>query len=172
MLTAANYPDTPKKGDQIIFETVQGTFVYEATDTIIVKPSQVEILEDKDQKEPIKHHHVHWYVPEAQMPEIQAWYGKHFNAKPGKRGNFLTAYIPGAELAFTKTDKPTVPTLGRTLDHIGFDVKSMDETVKRLEAGGIKLDRPVATAPNGSKLTFIHDPWGASIELNERPGPL
>jgi hypothetical protein len=25
-----------------------------------------------------------------------------------------------------------VPTLGRTLDHIGFDVKSMDETVKRL----------------------------------------
>ncbi len=133
---------------------------------------RIEILEDKDQKEPIKHHHVHWYVPEAQMPEIQAWYGKHFNAKPGKRGNFLTAYIPGAELAFTKTDKPTVPTLGRTLDHIGFDVKSMDETVKRLEAGGIKLDRPVATAPNGSKLTFIHDPWGASIELNERPGPL
>jgi hypothetical protein len=56
----------------------------------------------------------------------------NFNAKPGKRGNFLTAYIPGAELAFTKTDKPTVPTLGRTLDHIGFDVKSMDETVKRL----------------------------------------
>jgi len=133
---------------------------------------RIEILEDKEQKEPIKHHHVHWYVPEAAMPEIQAWYGKHFGAKPSKRGNFLTALIPGAELAFAKTDKPTVPTLGRTLDHIGFDVKSMDETVKRLEAEGIKLDRPVATAPNGSKLTFIHDLWGASIELNERPGPL
>ncbi|MCU1372488.1 MAG: peptidase family protein [Ilumatobacteraceae bacterium] len=39
--------DKVKKGDQIIFETVQGTFIYEATDTIIVKPSQVEILEDK-----------------------------------------------------------------------------------------------------------------------------
>jgi hypothetical protein len=25
---------------------------------------------------------------------------------------------------------------------------------------------------NGGKLTFIHDPWGTSIELNERPNPL
>jgi sortase A len=39
--------DKVKKGDQIIFDTLQGTFVYEATDTIIVKPSQTEILEDK-----------------------------------------------------------------------------------------------------------------------------
>ena len=39
--------DKVKKGDQIIFKTMQGTFVYEATDTLIVKPSQVEILEDK-----------------------------------------------------------------------------------------------------------------------------
>jgi catechol 2,3-dioxygenase-like lactoylglutathione lyase family enzyme len=133
---------------------------------------RIEILEDKDQQEPIKHDHVHWYVPEAATPEIQAWYGKHFNAKPGTRGKYLTAYIPGAELAFAKTDQPTVPTLGRTLDHIGFDVKSMDETVKRLEAAGIKFDRPVVTQPTGAKLTFIHDPWGASIELSERPGPL
>ena len=82
------------------------------------------------------------------------------------------ANIPGAELTFSKTDKPAVPTLGRVLDHVGFDVKSMDETVKKLEAAGIKLDRPVVTQPNGGKLTFIHDPWGASIELNERPNPL
>jgi hypothetical protein len=44
--------------------------------------------------------------------------------------------------------------------------------VKRLEAAGIKLDRPVLARPDGNKLTFIHDPWGVSIELNERPGPL
>ena len=35
-----------------------------------------------------------------------------------------------------------------------------------------KLDRPIVTQPGGSKLTFIHDPWGTSIELNERPNPL
>lgn len=39
--------DKVEKGDQIILETVQGKFVYEATETIIVKPNQTEILEDK-----------------------------------------------------------------------------------------------------------------------------
>jgi catechol 2,3-dioxygenase-like lactoylglutathione lyase family enzyme len=133
---------------------------------------RVEILEDKTQTVPIKHHHIHFYVPEAEVAKLQAWYVKHFGAVAGTRGTFQTANIPGAELAFSKTDKPTVPTLGHVLDHIGFDVKNMDETVKKFEAAGIKLDRPVMTQPNGSKLTFIHDPWGASIELNERPNPL
>ena len=132
---------------------------------------RIEILEDKDQKEPIKHHHVHYFVPEAAISEIQAWYIKNFGAKASTRGNFQTALIPGAELAFSKTDKPTKPTLGSVLDHVGFDVKSMDETVKRLEANGVKLDRPVISNAGG-KLTFIHDPWGASIELNERANPL
>jgi sortase A len=38
--------DKVENGDQIIFETVQGEFVYEVTDLFIVKPNQVEILED------------------------------------------------------------------------------------------------------------------------------
>ena len=39
-------------------------------------------------------------------------------------------------------------------------------------ATSITLDRPLVTQPSGAKLTFIHDPWGTSIELNERPNPL
>ena len=39
--------DKVHKGDQVIFETDQGTFVYEVDEIKIVKPSQVEILEDK-----------------------------------------------------------------------------------------------------------------------------
>ena len=58
------------------------------------------------------------------------------------------------------------------LDHIGFDVKNLEEFAKKLQADGIKLDRPIVTQPSGGKLTFIHDPWGTSIELNERPIPL
>jgi sortase A len=38
--------DKVEVGDEIIVETVQGRFVYEATETIIVRPSQVEILQD------------------------------------------------------------------------------------------------------------------------------
>jgi catechol 2,3-dioxygenase-like lactoylglutathione lyase family enzyme len=133
---------------------------------------RVEILEDKSQTIPIRHHHVHFYVAETAIPAMQAWYVKHFGAKAGTRGRFQAADLPGVNLTFTKSDTPTIPTAGRVLDHIGFDVKNMDATVKRLEAAGIKLDRPVVTQPTGSKLTFIHDEWGTSIELNERPNPL
>ncbi len=137
---------------------------------------KIEILEDKTQTVPIRHHHVHFYVPETEIGKIQTWYIKHFGAKQGTRAGtgilYPIANIPGAELTFSKSEKPSVPSLARVFDHIGFDVKSMDEIVKKLEAAGIKLDRPVVTQPNGSKLTFIHDPWGASIELNERPNPL
>ena len=71
---------------------------------------KVEILEDKAQTVPIRHHHVHYYVAEAAIPEIQAWYVKHFGAKPGMRGQNQAADIPGANLTFTKSDAPTVPT--------------------------------------------------------------
>ncbi len=133
---------------------------------------RVEILENKSQTEPIKHHHVHFYVAEAAIPSIQAWYGKHFGAKPGMRGRNQAADIPGVNLTFTKSDTPTVPTSGRVLDHIGFDVKNLDEFAKKLEAAGVKLDRPVVRRPDGSALAFTHDEWGTSIELNERPNPL
>jgi catechol 2,3-dioxygenase-like lactoylglutathione lyase family enzyme len=131
---------------------------------------RVEILEDKNQKIPIRHHHVHFYVPDAAIPDMQAWYGKLFGATPGTRGNFKTAYVPGAELAYGKTDQPTVTTKGRVLDHIGFDVNNLDEFLKKAEAIGVK---PVVAATknptNGVSLAFIADPWGTYIELNQRP---
>jgi catechol 2,3-dioxygenase-like lactoylglutathione lyase family enzyme len=133
---------------------------------------KVEILEDKTQTIPIRHHHVHFYVAESVIPDIQAWYVKHFGATTGTRGKFKTANIPGAELTFTPSDTPTVPTKGHVLDHIGFDVKDLVGLTKQLEAEGVKLDQPIVTQPSGAKLTFIHDPWGTSIELNERPNPL
>ncbi|WP_426573688.1 class E sortase [Aquihabitans sp. McL0605] len=39
--------DKVRNGDQVIFDTAQGTFVYEVTETKIVTPKQTEILEDK-----------------------------------------------------------------------------------------------------------------------------
>jgi len=51
-----------------------------------------------------------------------------------------------------KVDKPLIPTKGRILDHIGFDVVNIEGFVKKLEADGIKLDRPITRNPNGSAL--------------------
>jgi predicted enzyme related to lactoylglutathione lyase len=58
------------------------------------------------------------------------------------------------------------------LDHIGFDVRNLEAFTKKLEAAGIKLDRPYTKNPQtGGALAFIYDPWGTYIELNERPNP-
>jgi predicted enzyme related to lactoylglutathione lyase len=133
---------------------------------------RVEILEDKSQTVPIRHHHVHFHLAEQAIPAIQAWYAKHFGATPGMRGRNQAADLPGVNLTFTKSDTPTVPTRGRVLDHIGFDIKNLDEFAKKLEAAGVKLTAPVVRRPDGSALAFTQDEWGASIELNERPNPL
>jgi catechol 2,3-dioxygenase-like lactoylglutathione lyase family enzyme len=142
----------------------------------VVTPDElrIEILEDKNQKFPIQNHHVHFFVPESAIPEIQAWYSKIFGAKPGMRGQNKAADLPGVNLTFSKADTPTtVTTKGRVLDHIGFDVKNLEAFCKKLEAAGIKLDRPYTkNEQTGTALAFIYDPWGTYIELNERPNPL
>src|SRR5438034_5359569 len=139
--------------------------------SFVVTPDELRntILEDKNQKFPIQHHHIHFNVPESKIPEIQAWYSKVFGARPGMRGQNKAADLPGANLTFSSTDMPTVTTKGRVLDHIGFDVKNLEAFCKKLEAYGIKLDRPYTKNAQGVGLAFIHDPWGTYIEINERP---
>jgi len=133
---------------------------------------RVEILEDAMQTVPIKFHHVHFFVADAggtnSVLAMQAWYAKTFGAKPGKRGQFDAADLPGVNLTFAKSDTPTVGTKGRELDHIGFEIKGLEAFCKKAEAAGIKLDMPYTPRPDlGIALAFITDPWGTYIELNE-----
>jgi len=133
--------------------------------------TRLEILEDKTQTVPITFHHVHFYIADPSgtaVLEMQSWYAKMFAAKPGKRGQFDAADIPGANLTFTKSDTPTVATKGRMLDHIGFEIKNLEAFCKKAEANGVKFDRPYTKMPDlGISLAFMTDPWGTYIELNE-----
>jgi catechol 2,3-dioxygenase-like lactoylglutathione lyase family enzyme len=131
---------------------------------------RIEILEDKNQPMPIRNEHVHFFLPASAIPESQAWYGKIFGAKAGTRNNGPVADIPGVQLRYNKVDAAQVPTKGRILDHIGFDVTDLKAFIAKLEANGIKLDRPYSVnQQNGVALAFITDPWGTYIELNQRP---
>jgi catechol 2,3-dioxygenase-like lactoylglutathione lyase family enzyme len=131
---------------------------------------KLEFLEDKNQKIPIRHHHIHYYVADAVFSDMQAWYGKMFGAKAGTRGKYQAADIPGANLTFTKSEQATVTTKGRVLDHVGFDVLDIEATLKKLETAGVKPVVPATKNPtNGVWLAFIQDPWGTYIELNQRP---
>jgi catechol 2,3-dioxygenase-like lactoylglutathione lyase family enzyme len=131
---------------------------------------RVEILEDKTIDVPLKMHHIHFYV--AAPLETQAWYAKTFGATPGKRGQSDAADLPGVNLTFAKAETPTVGTKGRSLDHIGFEVKGLEAFCKKLEAAGIKLDRPYTHLPNSATaIAFLTDPWGTYIELTENLAP-
>jgi len=126
---------------------------------------RIEILEDKTQSVPVRNEHVHFSLPEAEIPKAQVWYAKSFGGKPGIRNGAPVVDLPGVQLRFAKADTKQSPTRGRVLDHIGFDVKDHAAFVKKIQAEGIKLDEPVRKAPNGSTLTYITDPWGTRIEI-------
>ncbi len=130
---------------------------------------KVEFVEVKSQKAPIQLHHVHFF---GQMnTEMQAWYAKTFGAKllPANPGSaFVSDQLPGVTLNFSPSPTPTVGTTGRAIDHIGFEIKDLEAFTKKLEAEGIKLDRPYTKVPElGIAIAFIKDPWGTNIEMTE-----
>lgn len=131
---------------------------------------RVEVIEDAAIATPIKFHHIHFFVTDPL--EVQAWYAKTFGARPGKRGNFDAADLPGVNLTYTKADAALVTTKGRALDHIGFEIKNLEQFCKKIEAAGIKFDRPYQHLPNSATaIAFITDPWGTYIELTENLSP-
>jgi catechol 2,3-dioxygenase-like lactoylglutathione lyase family enzyme len=129
---------------------------------------RIEILEDKTQSMPVRNEHIHLSLTEGEIPNAQAWYAKTFGGKAGTRNDAPVVDLPGVQLRFAKADTKQVPTRGRVLDHIGFDVKDHAAFVKKIEAEGIKLDEPVRKSPTGSTITYITDPWGTRIEIVQR----
>ena len=129
---------------------------------------KVEVMEMKAQPEPVKLHHIHFYG--TQQAEMRDWYIKVFGAAAAAspNPNFITATLPGVGLNFSPSKETTVPTAGRALDHIGFEVKNLPEFLKKLESQGIK---PTVTYRRNEALNiaiaFIVDPWGTNIELSE-----
>ena len=127
---------------------------------------KVELVEAKPQTIPIALHHVHFFSQNNM--EMQAWYVKTFGATSRLGGAFPAAILPGVTLNFSASPTPVVGTQGRTLDHIGFEVKNLEEFTKKLEAEGITLAVPYRTVPAlGIAIAFITDPWGTYIELTE-----
>jgi catechol 2,3-dioxygenase-like lactoylglutathione lyase family enzyme len=128
---------------------------------------KVELIEMKAQTAPIASHHVHFAGPQKEM---HAWYMQTFGAAAATSANptaFISATLPGLTMNFNAATG-TAPTRGRSIDHIGFEVKNLEAFVKGLEAKGIKLDVAYRAVPErGIAIAFITDPWGTYIELTE-----
>jgi catechol 2,3-dioxygenase-like lactoylglutathione lyase family enzyme len=137
--------------------------------------AKVELVTNRDANPPpIKYHHVHFI--NKQYVEMQQWYMKAFDAtlRPGQTDFFIGADLPGVgySLNFFRWEGDQavthVPTAGRVYDHVGFEVRNLEEFCRKLEAKGIKLTVPYSKVQAlNIAHAFVTDPWGVSIELTE-----
>jgi catechol 2,3-dioxygenase-like lactoylglutathione lyase family enzyme len=127
----------------------------------------IEVMEDKTMSTPVAFHHIHESVPDQEA--ARAWYMKELGAGSGTRRNMPAAMEPGGEVDFLKAAMPAAGTKGRSLDHIGFEVKDLAATLKKLEADGVTINMPLRdmTKQIDLKIAFITDPNGTYIELTE-----
>jgi len=128
---------------------------------------KIELQQDTTLTVPVVSHHLHYFVEDPLA--LRGWYVKTFGFTSGIRGRHQSADVPGMNLSFQPV-KPQPPsgTKGRTLDHIGFEVRNLEAFCKSLEASGVKLDSPYRKIPNlGIAIAFLTDPQGVYIELTE-----
>jgi len=143
----------------------------------------IEIQEDTSIATASTFSHFHLMVPDQNAE--REWYIKTFGGEEGERRKGLKgAKIPGGFVDFlggggggkgkggkapAEPPPPPAASKGRTLDHIGFEVKNLKAFTDGLAANGQKLDVPLtdAKAKLGLQIAFITDPVGTYIELTE-----
>jgi len=126
---------------------------------------------------PVKINHVHFFPQD--IPAMSGWYAKTLGGVPGKCTRLGApdgvdcVDVAGVSLAMSKSETKLDPTAGRSLDHIGFEVKDLPGFLKRMEAEGVSITQGL-TASNfvsTMRLAFIADPWGTKMEITEGIAP-
>ncbi len=137
---------------------------------------RVEILQNPST--PVQYHMDHIHLHPTDVKGMEAWYEKAFGFKTTKIPMLTSSNlqeineVPGSRLHFAVEKTALLPTKGRALDHIGFEVKNLEAFVKKLEAQGIKIEAPIRQVANTNvRIAFLTDPWGTYIELTENLSP-
>lgn len=128
---------------------------------------ETALRHNRPMKVPIIAHHVHLNVPQGVEAEAKAWYVRTLGGIPGKRWHYEAADLPGINMNFSEVQVRQAPTKGRMLDHVGFEVRTLEAFCTALAARGVKLDVPYTRHPTGIATAALTDPWGTSIELTE-----
>ena len=140
-----------------------------ACQMIVVFPDgvRVEFTEDKTLSTTSASHHIHTQTTDPES--LRAWYATMFGATAGfRRNTIMAALFEGGEVDFSRAPEARAPTKGRAIDHIGFEVRGLEEFCGKLEAQGVEFETPCDVAPGtGLKSGFIMDPAGTRIELTE-----
>jgi predicted enzyme related to lactoylglutathione lyase len=142
---------------------------------------RLEFIDDPAGPDVPSAHHIHYFVANQQDGlNARAWYVKTFGATENARRN---GGVPSA--LFTTPEKwisvdftaaggrggaaaaPPAPNKGKILDRFALEVKGVDAFVKKIQADGVKVTKPVSTNADGLKTAMIVDPLGNEVELIE-----
>ena len=140
MVTRAELPDRFDVVDDLGFIPQLDTSV---AFTIGPDDIKVEFLEVKGAVHPMAFHHVHFFCPEPE--KMKMWYADVFGVPHADRGPFPAIDLPGGLNLTFSPSAAVVPTRGRVLDRIGFELSD-------------------GAAFSGNVLV---DPWGTTIEISE-----
>ena len=124
---------------------------------------KIELIEDKKLKMPIVFDHVHFMVEESLVPVMETYYRDLY----GATGKGDTLSLPGGNLIFSKSNKPTISPTGSSFDHIGFDIAGSHDGLKAfseaIDAKGTKWSSRYRRSEYGNARPL--DPAGVIIEL-------
>ena len=130
---------------------------------------RMELVEDPRIPAPVVSHHLHYWL--EQPLEVKKWYVQKLLLKPTMRGPYESGDLPGMNLTLAPLGSQKgrgVPTKGRLLDSIGFDVQNLGEYSAKVAANGVAFDVPLAKDPElGLMSATLTDPWGATIRVTE-----
>ncbi len=115
----------------------------------------------------ISGYHIHFFTPEYE--ELLAWYLDVFGLELRPRGRIQsTTNVPGLNMSFGNARGEVVPTRGRAIDHIGFELDDLEAFCEQLKEKGIEFDVEYREIDSIElKIAFITDPSGVYIELTE-----
>ena len=130
---------------------------------------RMELVEDSKLPAPVVSHHLHYWL--ERPADVKQWYVQKLMLKPTMRGPYESGDVPGMNLTMAPLGSqkvPGVPTKGRLMDSIGFDVRNLQGYVEKIKANGVTFDVPYGRDPElGVMSATLTDPWGVTIRLTE-----
>jgi len=130
---------------------------------------RMELVEDPSLPASVVSHHLHYWM--EQPVAVKKWYVEKLLLKATMRGPYDSGDVPGMNLTFAPLGSqkvPGVPTKGRLMDSIGFEVANLQAYVAKLQANGVTFDVPYGRDPElGVMSAMVTDPWGVPIRLTE-----
>ncbi len=130
---------------------------------------RMELVEDPTLPAPAVSHHLHYWLEHP--ADVKKWYVQKLLLQPTMRGPYDAGDVPGMNLTLAPLGRqkvPGVPTKGRLMDAIGFDMANLQAYLDRIKANGVTLDVPYGRdRETGLMSASLTDPWGVTIRLTE-----